>query len=105
MLLNRISISKGNPVFIFTSVFIFFFSTAQAAYDFNAECRKAYTEIFNLNFKAAGEIIAREEAKNPNNTVTVLLENNIDFLSAFISEEDLYYNRLMDEKKDRLKKL
>ena len=103
-MLNGISILKRNPVLFFISALIFFSSNVEASYDFNADCRKAYAEIFNLNFKAAQEIIAREKVKNPGNTVTVLLENNIDFLSAFVSEEDLYYNRLMDEKKERLEK-
>jgi hypothetical protein len=101
-MLSGISIYKRNPVLLFISILLFCFSSVRASYDFNTACRKAYAEIFNLNFKTAEEIIAREKSSNPNNTVTILLENNIDFLSAFISEEDLYYKKLMAEKKERL---
>src|ERR1041385_917032 len=103
-MLNGISILKRNPVLFFISALIFFSSNVEASYDFNADCRKAYAEIFNLNFKAAQEIIAREKVKNPGNTVTVLLENNIDFLSAFVSEEDIFFYILIDEKKKKQKK-
>lgn len=107
-MLNGVSSLLRNPVLIFTCTFlsiIFSSLPLRASFDFNAECRKAYTEIFNLNFSAAEEIIDREKAANPSNTVLVLLENNIDFLSAFAAEEDLYYKRLMGRKKERLKEI
>lgn len=107
-MLNRVSIGKRNPVLIFISVFsAFIFSSLslQASFDFNSECRKAYIEIFNLNFKTAEEIIEKEKIKNSANIVPVLLEADIDFLSAFVSEEDLYYKRLMEQKKGRLKQI
>ena len=99
---------KRNPVLIFGSFFSAFIFSAlslQASFDFDSECRKAYVEIFNLNFKAAEESIANEKIKNPTNTVPVLLETNIDFLSAFISEEDFYYKRLMEKRKERMKQI
>jgi len=107
-LINGISISKRNPVLIFTSFFlvcVFSSLSLQASFDFNSDCRKAYAEIFNLNFKTAGEIIAQERIRNPMNAVPVLLENDVDFLSAFVSEEDLYYKRLMGKRKERLKEI
>lgn len=99
---------QRSPVLIFISLFsAFIFSSLslKASFDFNAECRKAYSEIFNLNFKTADDIIDREKTRDPANTIVVLLENDIDFLSAFVSEEDLYYKQLMRSKKERLKQI
>jgi hypothetical protein len=105
--LNGVSKHQRNPVLFFLLFLASVFSCAPvfASYDFNDECRKAYSEIFNLNFSKAEEIIAREKSRNPGNTAIILLENNIDFLSAFVSEEGLYYKRLMENKKARLKQV
>ena len=105
---NGISAYRGNPVLIciiFLSVFVFSSGKLLASFDFNQDCRKAYTAIFNLDFKTAEELITQEKTRNPANRIAVLLECEIDFLSAFITEEDLYYKRLVGKRKERLRKV
>ncbi len=86
-------------------IFCFCF-TANAAiaqsYDFNENCLKAYKEIFELRFEAANATLANEEQQNPNNLIPTFLENYIDFLSLFISEEDAMFEDRARNKEERL---
>ncbi|HLG36198.1 MAG TPA: hypothetical protein VI757_15070 [Bacteroidia bacterium] len=50
----------------------------------------------------AREIIEKEKIRDPGNAAIALLENDIDFLSAYISEEQFYYKRLLSNKDKRL---
>jgi tetratricopeptide (TPR) repeat protein len=73
--------------------------TADAAgFDMNAGCREAYTHIQSLQFGKARELIATEKKLNAGNAAIVYLEGYIDFLSAFITEE----NRFFDQQKKML---
>lgn len=96
-----ISVKYGSPFFVF-ALLLFFSHSLFAAFDFNNECRRAYSKIFNLQFRAAQEIIEKEKNKNPGNAAITLLENDIDFLSAYVTEEKFYYNRLLSNKNKRL---
>lgn len=57
-------------------------------YDFNKNCLQAYTRIFELRFDEAQDLLDAEKTRHPGNLVPVFLENYMDFLALFISEED-----------------
>lgn len=75
---------------------------AAQSYDFNENCLKAYKQIFELRFADAERTLANEQAKNPNNLVPTFLENYIDFLALFISEEDAMFQEREGNKDRRL---
>ena len=89
------------PFFIFVLPALFCLP-AFASFDFNSNCRNAYLKIFNLQFSEAKSLIESEKNLNPGNAIPVLLESDIDFLSAFISEEEFYYKRLLSNRERRL---
>ncbi len=79
---------------------------AQYTYDFNENCRNAYSAIISLKFEEGEKIIQLEKTKNPQNNIPYLLDNYIYFLTVFISEEESTFESLEDKKDeivDRLK--
>lgn len=86
------------------SLFIFLFLTTQlkANFDFNKNCIDAYKAILDLRIKDAEKLITTEKQQRPNNGITILLENYIDFYSLLISENQADYNRLKQLKSERL---
>lgn len=80
---------------------------AQYTYDFNENCRNAYSSIISLKFEEGQKLIQQEKAKNPENNIPYLLDNYIYFLTVFIGEEESTFESLEDKKDDiidRLKK-
>ena len=75
------------------------------SYDLNADCMDAYALIFALRFNEAEIILKSEKESHPENLIPVFLENYIDFLSLFISEEDEMFKEMEGNKESRLAKL
>jgi len=65
-------------------------------------CRDAYTEVINLKFEDARILIEQEKEDNPENLYPLYLENYIDFLSLFIGENELLFNKIEDHESERL---
>jgi hypothetical protein len=81
-------------------------SFSQYRYDFNQNCRNAYNEIINLKFTAGKKLIEQEKSANPGNNIPYLLDNYIYFLTVFIAEEKVTFDKyddLKDNLIDRLK--
>ncbi len=76
--------------------------TASANFNFNANCKTAYSNIISLKFIAGQTQIAQEKQSNPSNLIPLLLENYIDFLSLFVSEDEKQYSLLQTSQKTRL---
>ncbi|MCB0501879.1 MAG: hypothetical protein KDD32_04305 [Bacteroidetes bacterium] len=72
------------------------------SYEFNEHCLKAYQQIFELRFAEAERTLAAEQSQNPQNLVPTFLENYIDFLALFISEEDAMFQEREGNKDKRL---
>jgi len=80
---------------------------SQYHYDFNQNCRNAYTEIISLKFTEGKKLIEHEKSANPGNNIPYLLDNYIYFLTIFIAEEEAAFNKYDDLKDgiiERLKK-
>jgi tetratricopeptide (TPR) repeat protein len=81
------------------------FFPAKADFNFNNSCRKAYDHIFNLEFEAAKNIIEAEKRSNNKNSIPYFLDNYIDFLSSFISEEKEIFNKFKEEQGQRMERI
>jgi hypothetical protein len=73
-----------------------------ANFDFNANCLKAYQQIFELKLPSARQLIANEKKIHPNNGIVPLLENYVDYLYLLTAESKTEFERLADKKDDRL---
>ena len=60
----------------------------KASFTFNQNCTSAYNLIISLRFNEAHRLIAIEKKENPKNAIPYYLDNYIDFLESFISEEE-----------------
>lgn len=71
-------------------------------------CKEAYQEILALRFDKASRLLELERELNANNSYVPFLENYIDFLSVFISEDESLFEKLEENKSrriDQIKKL
>lgn len=66
----------------------------KANFDFNANCQKAYSEIFQLRFNNATNLISMEEKNNPSNKIPAYLRHYLLFYKSFISEEQVDFTAL-----------
>lgn len=86
----------------------FFFITIishAGEYDFSKNCLDARKAIVELRFDEARRMSRYESLVHPDNLVPFALENTIDCIALFISEEKATYNYLLDTRDQRLKKL
>lgn len=60
----------------------------KASFIFNQNCTDAHNLIISLRFNEARILLANEKKENPQNAIPYYLDNYIDFLEAFISEEE-----------------
>lgn len=90
--------------------FLFLLSTAlslapnlsRANFDLNANCLKAYQNIFELKLNTARQLIAAEKRIHPNNGIVPLLENYVDYFYLLTNENKSEYERLEDYKSERI---
>lgn len=75
---------------------------AQPSAKLTPEAAEAYQLVLSLRFEEATEKMEAALTSDPQNVVYMYLDNYIDFLSAFISENDKAYNTLLDNKDVRL---
>ncbi|HNS11609.1 MAG TPA: hypothetical protein PKM97_03265 [Bacteroidia bacterium] len=87
------------------ALFFFFSLNTEAYYDLNPRLRSAYSKIIQLRLKEGKDLIEKEKLYNPNNHLTVLYENYIDFLIAFITEEDKHFQDFKVKSNERIKLL
>src|ERR1700743_2614779 len=76
-------------------IFLVFFLgcglTASANYSFNARCLQAYKAIFDFRLNDARALIQQEKQQNPQNGITVLLDNYVDYISLLTSDDKTEY--------------
>ncbi len=77
-------------------------SFASDQYDLNSRCLKAYQEIFKLKFEKGRVLLEEERKENPKNIFPAFIENYIDFLSIYISEEQTLFEAAEVRKNNRL---
>lgn len=79
--------------------------SSSANFDFNANCLKAYQYIFELKLNSARQLIAAEKKIHPNNGIVPLLENYVDYFYLLATESKSEFERLEDNKSERLDKI
>jgi hypothetical protein len=87
-------------ILVFSNILLF-----AGKVEVNDRCKKAYTEIISLRFSNADSLLNVERRENPDNLFVDYLQNYIDFLKVFISEDEQLYERLKDNKGSRIDKL
>ncbi|GAB3936163.1 hypothetical protein GCM10028827_38780 [Mucilaginibacter myungsuensis] len=62
----------------------------------------AYNAIMDLRFADARKLIQDERTKEPNNGITILLEDYMDYLHLTLNNNKADYDKLLDRRSDRL---
>lgn len=76
--------------------------------EINRNCREAYKQILALDFVQGRKTIELEETENPGNLYVEYLDNYIDFLTVFISENNRTFDSISvvsDKRYDLLKEI
>jgi tetratricopeptide (TPR) repeat protein len=84
-------------------LFLFITTEASAYYEFNPRLQQAYTSVINLHFEEAKSLLDKEKLEKPKNDLVHLYDNYIDFLKAFISEEENDFKKFKLSAQERLK--
>lgn len=76
--------------------------TLSANFDFNANCLKAYQNIYELKLGNARALLANEKKLHPNNAIVPLLENYVDYFYLLTTDSKTEFERLESNKSKRL---
>ncbi|SDS23906.1 Tetratricopeptide repeat-containing protein [Mucilaginibacter mallensis] len=87
---------------LFVIVFVGCRLTASANYNFDARCMDAYKAVFDFRLNDARAIIQQEKQQYPQNGITILLDNYVDYISLITSDNKNEYDLLKDKKSDRI---
>lgn len=75
---------------------------AKAGFVMDPNSIAAYKAIFELRFPEAKRLIQEEKAKSPNNGITILLENYLDYIYLLTADNKADYEKFKDRKGDRI---
>lgn len=89
------------PSFLFLLLMFASFG-ARASFDFNNNCKSIYNQIINLQIAEARSGILAEHKRNPDNKITILLENYIDFIGVVTGETENDLDKLTSARNKRL---
>ncbi|WP_183565758.1 tetratricopeptide repeat protein [Mucilaginibacter sp. SP1R1] len=84
---------------------LFCSAAANASFIFNKNCADAYNAILSLKMTEARQIIQLEKKQNPQNGMTILLDNYVDYFSLLASDSKADYEKLKDNKSGRISAL
>lgn len=76
--------------------------TASANYNFDARCLQAYKAIFDFRLNDARALIQQEKQQYPQNGISTLLDNYIDYISLLTSDNKSDYDKLGSRRSERL---
>lgn len=79
--------------------------SAQGYFEFSPIAKQAYNNALNLKLDDARLDLALLEEQEPNNAISALIENYIDFFTVFINEEKEQFRRLERNKSKRLERI
>ncbi len=74
-------------------------------FEFNENCRKAYKAVIALKLEQGEALLKAEEKKNPDNLITIYLQNYSDFLRVYTSDTRAVYEQVKKNKEVRLVQL
>jgi tetratricopeptide (TPR) repeat protein len=104
-MIRKIIVRKASYVrfILIIGAFFLFIPRSLPQYNFDANCQQAYEAILSLRFSEAHNLLDLENKAEPDNLLTVYLENYIDFLTLVIGEDRVVYDQLKVKKIPRLK--
>lgn len=76
-----------------------------ASFEVNENCIAAYNKIIALRIEEGKTLLNNEKVINPKNDIPYFLENYIDFLTLFISEDKKNFDKLKDNMDKRLERM
>ena len=76
-----------------------------ANFDLNANCCAAYSSLIRLRFAESSVFLQAEKALHPNNQMVPYLENSIEFLKVFISEDENLFEQFKIHRDQRLDRI
>lgn len=79
--------------------------SAKADFNFNANCLRAYEAILSLKFNEAKALIQKEKEQNPQNGISVLLDNYVSYFGLLTSENKTDYEKQKEYRSARLSAL
>lgn len=94
-----------NKKLLFLFAILSFTFTARANYTFDSKCLEAYSAIFDFRLDDARALIQQEKKLNPQNGITILLDNYVDYISLLTSDNKHEYDRLKSKKSERVDQL
>lgn len=103
--------SKLNqPSFGFFSIFVLillsrFSTSAQPSFIFNQDINHIYQQIVELKLDEAGQLITQLKVHQPDNLAIDFIEDYIDFIKLYISEDPALLRALANNEDLRLKKI
>jgi len=86
-------------------LFIILSTKLFASFEVNENCITAYNKIIALRFEEGKTLLNNEKVINPKNDIPYFLENYIDFLTLFISENKKDFDKLKDNMDKRLDRM
>ncbi|MFN0015080.1 MAG: tetratricopeptide repeat protein [Saprospiraceae bacterium] len=87
---------------------LLFFSApviAAGTFEFSPLARDAYRKAFSLRFGEAAAALAELRKREPNNHITPLVENHLDFMTVLVNDDQAEYKRLAQNMEPRLARL
>ena len=85
------------------SILLIFNSLSAAGrFDFTPLARKAYDKTLALKFGEAADLVAQIRKNDPNNLVVYYIENHIECIKIFISEEKADFDRYSPNEQKRI---
>ncbi|PJJ80107.1 tetratricopeptide repeat protein [Mucilaginibacter auburnensis] len=92
---------------VYKYVLLFFlvlglYQPAKADFTLDQNSSAAFKAIFELRFPEAKRLIAEEKRTNPDNGITVLLENYMDYFQLLMSSNKADYQKFKDRRSARL---
>jgi tetratricopeptide (TPR) repeat protein len=92
VLFKQVKALNRKKLFLFNA-FCFVPILLAAQLDFNTNCLNAYKNVLSLRFQDAQDLLKLERVEHPANLVPYYIENYLDFLGAFIKEEQPVFEK------------
>jgi hypothetical protein len=75
------------------------------SFDLNQRCQLSMEKVMALRFTEAKELNKKEKSEHPDNLVPYYIDNTIDFITIYISEDEAVFDKLSGNKDARLSKI
>ncbi|MCX6282021.1 MAG: hypothetical protein NTU51_08655 [Bacteroidetes bacterium] len=94
--------ARFSIIFLLSWAFLFSSYSSFSQFNYSTGCQNAYQDILNLKFQDAQRHLTIERSSDPGNLIPLYLENYIDYLTLFISEDHSHYDKIKPAFMNRL---